>query len=284
MKEPVYIKLFLDYLDAVDALSDVERGRLFTALLKYGRTGEAPQLTGNERFIFPLMKAQIDRDFAAWREKDENTHEARQEAGRKGGLARASKLKQIQANQANASKPKQIKHRTKTTDNDEGLLTNGKDDSSPPIPPDGGTGENVPVSDSEKPKSPSKPKKPEEPKISYADFVTMTETEHQKLVEKYGEVKTARMIEILNNYKGSTGKKYVSDYLTCLNWVAERVEQERQRNGAYQGGYGNGGGYDGGNGGAYAAYAGGVPGAAFGGNAGQREMSPEERWGDFKNW
>lgn len=145
MKEPVYIKLFLDYLDAVDALSDVERGRLFTALLKYGRTGEAPQLTGNERFIFPLMKAQIDRDFAAWREKDEDMHEIRKEAGRKGGLARASKAKQNQANQANASKAKQTKqtkqtkHKTKTTDNDERLLTND----TPPIPPSADNAEAV---------------------------------------------------------------------------------------------------------------------------------------------
>lgn len=57
-----YCKLFFDYLDAIELLGDAERGRLFTALLEYGRTGEAPQLGGNERFIFPMMKAQIDRD------------------------------------------------------------------------------------------------------------------------------------------------------------------------------------------------------------------------------
>lgn len=132
-KEPVYIKLFLDYLDALEPFSYVERGRLFTALLEYGKTGEAPQLTGNERFLFPMMKAQIDRDFAAWREKDESLHDVRADAGRKGGQARASKGKQGQANQANASKGKQTKHKTKTTDNDYGLLTN--DNTTPPIPP-----------------------------------------------------------------------------------------------------------------------------------------------------
>ena len=50
------------YLEAISPLNDEERGRLFTALLLYSKTGECPQLTGNERFIFPSMKGQIDRD------------------------------------------------------------------------------------------------------------------------------------------------------------------------------------------------------------------------------
>lgn len=67
----VYIKLFVDYLDAIEPLGDAERGRLFTALLEYAKTGEAPQLGGNERFIFPMMKAQLDRDAAASAELSE---------------------------------------------------------------------------------------------------------------------------------------------------------------------------------------------------------------------
>ena len=31
-------------------------------MLVYSITGEAPQLSGNERFLFPMVKAQIDRD------------------------------------------------------------------------------------------------------------------------------------------------------------------------------------------------------------------------------
>ena len=52
----IYIRLFLDYLEAIEPLGDAERGRLFTALLEYARTGEAPQLGGNERFLFPMMR------------------------------------------------------------------------------------------------------------------------------------------------------------------------------------------------------------------------------------
>lgn len=84
--ELVYIKLFVDYLDAIEPLGDVERGRLFTALLQYARTGAAPQLTGSERFIFPMMRAQLDRDAAELREKSEKNSNN----GKKGGRPRKS--------------------------------------------------------------------------------------------------------------------------------------------------------------------------------------------------
>lgn len=67
MADMTYIKLFIDYLDAIEPLGDAERGRLFTSLLVYARTGEAPQLGGNERFLFPMMRAQIDRDRPKYR-------------------------------------------------------------------------------------------------------------------------------------------------------------------------------------------------------------------------
>lgn len=86
----IYIRLFLDYLDAIEPLGDAERGRLFTALMQYARTGEAPQLNGNERFLFPMMRAQIDRDEAA----AEGLSESRSAAGKKGAQAKASKAKQ----------------------------------------------------------------------------------------------------------------------------------------------------------------------------------------------
>lgn len=63
-------------------------------------------------------------------------------------------------------------------------------------------------------------------KKQYADFVTLTSEEYKKLLTEHGESKTKRMIEILDNYKGSSGKKYKSDYRTILNWVVERVNEE----------------------------------------------------------
>ena len=50
------------YLKSIEPLNDAERGRLFTALLEYSSTGAEPELRGNERYIFPTMREQIDRD------------------------------------------------------------------------------------------------------------------------------------------------------------------------------------------------------------------------------
>lgn len=57
------------YLKSIEPLSDAERGRLFTALLEYSGSGTLLELRGNERFIFPTMKEQIDRDKAKYAEK-----------------------------------------------------------------------------------------------------------------------------------------------------------------------------------------------------------------------
>lgn len=76
-----------------------------------------------------------------------------------------------------------------------------------------------------------RPKKPEVPKIKYAEFVSMTEEEYGKLIEKYGEAKTKRAIEILDNYKGSKGKTYKNDYRAILSWVIERTEEEFSKRG-----------------------------------------------------
>ena len=57
-----YFNAYHSYLKSIEPLNDAERGRLFTSLLIYSSTGAVPDLHGNERFIFPTMKEQIDRD------------------------------------------------------------------------------------------------------------------------------------------------------------------------------------------------------------------------------
>ena len=63
-------------------------------------------------------------------------------------------------------------------------------------------------------------------KYKYAEFVTLTRDEYAKLCESFGEDAAKRMIEILDNYKGSKGKKYKSDYKAILNWVVDRYNEE----------------------------------------------------------
>lgn len=82
-----YFKLFYDSLELLEPLTDTERGRLFTAVLEYANTGEIPALTGNERFIFPIFRQQVDRDKA---EYEQFVHSQRVK-GAKGGRPRTCK-------------------------------------------------------------------------------------------------------------------------------------------------------------------------------------------------
>lgn len=79
-------------------------------------------------------------------------------------------------------------------------------------------------------------KKRAEKKIKYAEFVSLTEEEYSSLVARLGsETRAKRCIEILDNYKGASGKRYKSDYRAILNWVITRLEEEEQRKGAQHG-------------------------------------------------
>lgn len=75
-------------------------------------------------------------------------------------------------------------------------------------------------------KSSSKSKSKKPAKKNYAEAVTMTEEEYQKLTEQHSKAFVDKCIEILNNYKLSSGKPYRSDYHAILNWVVERVSKD----------------------------------------------------------
>lgn len=77
--------------------------------------------------------------------------------------------------------------------------------------------------------------KPKIDKTRFAEFVSMTNDEYTSLVAKVGEQGTKRCIEILDNYKGASGKKYSSDYRAILNWVISRYEEERNKGGNFNG-------------------------------------------------
>lgn len=71
--------------------------------------------------------------------------------------------------------------------------------------------------------------KKRESKVEYAEKVALTEAEYQKLVDKFGEDDTKRMLEILSNYKLSSGRTYKSDYHTLIGWVKDRLAEEKRR-------------------------------------------------------
>ena len=71
--------------------------------------------------------------------------------------------------------------------------------------------------------------KKSEHKKHFAEFVTLTLAEYEKLLADYGQEDTDRLIEILDNYKGASGKRYKSDYRAILNWVVERLKHEKKK-------------------------------------------------------
>lgn len=76
-----YVKVFTDFAKAMEPLSDAERGRLFMAMLEYAASGTEPEFRGNERFLWPTAKSQIDRNTARY----QHICEVNAENGSKGG-------------------------------------------------------------------------------------------------------------------------------------------------------------------------------------------------------
>lgn len=84
--EMKYFCAYHSYLDAMRRLGDAERGRLFTALLEYSKTGAAQDLRGNEGFVFDVLKCNIDLD----KEKYAKRCQTNRENGRRNAVATAA--------------------------------------------------------------------------------------------------------------------------------------------------------------------------------------------------
>ena len=102
-----YFNAYHSILEAMEPLNDAERGRLFTALLEYSKLGATEKLSGNERFVFPGLRSQIDRD----RENYEAKCKKMSENGRSGG--RPHKANAFYENQLLLEKAKKAKEKEK---------------------------------------------------------------------------------------------------------------------------------------------------------------------------
>ena len=68
-------------------------------------------------------------------------------------------------------------------------------------------------------------KESEKIKNNYADDVTLTQAEYNKLMSEHSRPFVDKCIEILNNYKLSKGAKYKSDYHAIRSWVIGEVQK-----------------------------------------------------------
>ena len=54
-----YLKIFTDFLEVTESLSDGALGRLFRSMLRYARDGAEPALKGWEKVLWALARQQI---------------------------------------------------------------------------------------------------------------------------------------------------------------------------------------------------------------------------------
>mgnify|MGYP006957493083 FL=1 len=148
-------------------------------------------------------------------QRDKEKCKKRAEAGRKGGEKKRDNL----ANAANATTANRRVANLPDNDTDNEYDTEYENEDEYIAQP----------TQQQPPKKRGRPKKATVPKVEYAEFVSMTEEEHQKLIDQYGPEMTARFIEELDNYKGSSGKMYKSDYRAILKWVVKKVTEEYGR-------------------------------------------------------
>ena len=181
--------LYTEQKEVIDKLTDEQAGKLIKAIYEYVETDKMPQLDSLLEIVIIPFKQNIDRNIDKW----EQIKQKRSEAGKIG--AEIKKQKQAKQANANFAKSKEANQAVNVNEN-----VNDND--------------NVNVKDK---------------KIHFADYVTMTNAEYEKLVSTYSKEFADQCITVLDNYKGANGKKYKSDYRAILNWVVDKVKQEQAK-------------------------------------------------------
>lgn len=202
-KDPAFVFYSSDFLTGVSNLTMEERGQYITLLCLQHQLGHLSKKTIN------LNIGQVSDDVLSKFEIDENNNyfnerleyeinkrakfiEHQKENGSKGG--RPKKPKQNPNETQTKPKKKPLENEIEIENRNEDDIDNSKN------------------------------------KVHFAEFVTMTNAEYEKLVSTHGKEFANQCIETLDNYKGSKGKKYVSDYRAILSWVIDTVKEKQQLN------------------------------------------------------
>ena len=113
-----YVCLYVSYLESLAPFSDEEIGRMVRAMLIYTATGETPLFDGNERFIWPTLKAQIDRDEAAYQERCEKNRANGAKGGRPKNQSVITKTEWFSEEPKIAKEKEKEKEKEKKKEND----------------------------------------------------------------------------------------------------------------------------------------------------------------------
>ena len=127
-----YVKLWASYESYFEAFSDAEVGRLVRAMITYRVSREEPKFSGNERFIWPAIRRDIDESLAA----QEAMAAVSRENGKKGG--RPPKSANPSGYQENPENPSGFEETQKRHGQGQGKgKGQGNNIPSPPLPPAG---------------------------------------------------------------------------------------------------------------------------------------------------
>lgn len=209
MEERKSFTFFRSYYEAMQSIDDpVVKSDVFMAICAYALDGEVIPLQGIAAALFSLVKPNLD------------VSAKKAKAGSVGGLSRPSdcasksEATKKQAASKRQAKPKQTASKAEAS---------GKQT---PSEGEGDKGEGIYITPT--PLTGSTPPAKEK-KLKFAEFVSLYQKEFDSLVAKHGETTTNELISILDNYKGSTGKKYQSDYRAILSWVEDKWRESQAK-------------------------------------------------------
>lgn len=232
--------------DAVECIPLAQQLATYKAIIAYALDGTMPSLTGPAMAIFLLIKPQID------------ANDRRYQNGKKGaaygvlgGRPKKSSLPPAEIQPAPpAQKPQQNPQKTpppqklrlpitpKEKEKEKEYVTvkdneKEKETETAPVTVTGYEQENAPITDTQQlppelpPNKQQTPLPPSQTKQQYADLVSLTPDQYQSLLKELGEQEAKACIELLSNYKGSSGKTYESDYHAIKKWVISARAQQK---------------------------------------------------------
>ena len=191
---------YITQYEAVKELNNEQLGRLFRALFETQIQNNSKQLKNNSKEVvleddikiaFNFINNQLVVDNKKYQDKVEKLRIN----AKKGGAPKG--------NQNAKKQPKQPNNQIECDNDNDNDNVNVND--------------NVVVKENDK------------KKVHFADFVSMTNAEYEKLVDTHGKDFADQCISVLDNYKGSTGKKYKDDYRAILSWVIDKVQKEKPK-------------------------------------------------------
>ena len=200
MKDPAFLFYSNDFLSGTMLMTDEETGQYIKLLCLQHQKGHL-----KEKDMLNICKSYNEEIFSKFKkDKDENYYNERLEY-------------EVNKRKAYSESRRNNRRKKETYEKDMKNICNSYEEHME----NENVNENINKNNS---KRGSKGKKEEE-KIHFAEFVSMTNAEHEKLVSTYGKDFADQCILVLDNYKGSRGKTYKNDYRAILNWVVDKVKQ-----------------------------------------------------------